>query len=329
MRPPDFWSRRDWVSQLIVSLLTPAGWIYATSVALRAKFTPQYRSRPKVICIGNLTVGGTGKTPIAREIVRILIARGAKPVFLTRGYGGKIRGPQLVSSYDQAIDVGDESVLLAKTAPVIVARDRAAGARLAEENGFDTIIMDDGHQNFALVKDLSLVVVDGEAGFGNERVLPAGPLRERVAQGLHRAHAIIVNGTEMPSELLTAQLPLIRSRIVPEESGWTGKRVLAFAGIGRPEKFFSSLADLGAHILATRSFPDHHVYTESELRQLNALARSMDAALVTTEKDFVRLKPAERQGVSSLPIRIEFIEFDALQHLLDSLVGRALPPQPQ
>ena len=330
MRPPDFWTRRDWVSQLIVALLAPAGWLYAASVALRAKFTPRYRSSAKVVCIGNLTVGGTGKTPIAREIALILKARGAKPVFLTRGYGGKVRGPRLVTSEDLAIDIGDEAVLLAKTAPVIVARDRAAGARLAEADGFDTIIMDDGHQNFALAKDLSLVVVDGEAGFGNNRILPAGPLRETVTRGLRRAQAIIVSGEGMPSELLAAHLPLVRTRIVPEEAGsWTEKWVIAFAGIGRPEKFFSSLADVGAQIITTRSFPDHHVYTESELGQLKALARSMAAALVTTEKDFVRLKPTERQGVLALPVRVEFIDSESLQHLLDSLVGRALPPQPQ
>jgi len=330
MYPPDFWTRRDWVSKLIVSLLTPAGWFYAASVVLRAKFTRQYRSRAKVVCIGNLTVGGTGKTPIAREIARILIARGAKPVFLTRGYGGKVRGPRLVTSDDLASEVGDEPVMLAKTAPVIVARDRAAGARLAEQSGFDTIIMDDGYQNFALAKDLSLVVVDGELGFANKHVLPAGQLRENVTRGLRRADATIVNGTDLPPELLAARLPLINSRIVPEEqSGWTERRVLAFAGIGRPDKFFSSLSAVGAKIVATRAFPDHHVFTESELEQLRTLARSKDATLVTTEKDSARLSPAERQDILSFPIRIEFIDSVALMHLLDSLVRRALPPQPQ
>ena len=167
MRPPDFWTRHDVVSQLAVMLLTPFGWLYGASVDYRVGHTESYRSSAKVVCVGNLTAGGTGKTPIAMEIARILIARGARPVFLTRGYGGRVRGPAFVGGDDRATHVGDEPVLLAGVAPVVVSRDRAAGAKLAEEHGFDVIIMDDGHQNFTLAKDLSFIVVDAESGFAN------------------------------------------------------------------------------------------------------------------------------------------------------------------
>src|SRR5476651_581149 len=194
MRPPDFWTQHDLVSQLAVAVLTPLGWLHGAGVAFRATHTAQYRSSAKVVCIGNLTAGGAGKTPIAMEIARLLIARGARPVFLSRGYRGNREGPAFVAANDLATAVGDEPLLLASIAPVIISRNRAAGAKFAEKNGFDVIIMDDGHQNFSLAKDLSIVVVDAETGFGNNRMLPAGPLREPVAQGLKRADAIVING---------------------------------------------------------------------------------------------------------------------------------------
>jgi tetraacyldisaccharide 4'-kinase len=277
-----------------------------------------------------LTAGGTGKTPIALEIARMLLERGARPVFLTRGYGGKVRGPAFVAADDRATLVGDEPLLLVSIAPVIISRDRAAGAKLAEESGFDTIIMDDGHQNFSLAKDLSLVVVDSETGFGNNCVLPAGPLREPVAQGLQRADAVIINGDGTPSEIARTTLPSIRVRLAPiGDSSWNGKRVVAFAGIGRPEKFFTSLAGAGAKIIEARPYGDHHIYTQSEVARLKARAGAENAALVTTEKDFVRLTRTEREGIVCLPARITFDDREPLDCLLDRLVPRGLPPRTQ
>ncbi len=181
---PDFWTRRDLVSQLAVALLTPIGWLYGYSVRYRARHAVPYQAAARVVCVGNLTAGGTGKNAgRAGDRAQPHRARRAA-VFLTRGYGGKVKGPAFVAADDRATHVGDEPLLLAAVAPVIVSADRAAGAKLAEEHGFDVIIMDDGHQNFSLAKDLSLIVVDAETGFGNSRVLPAGPLREPVAQGL-------------------------------------------------------------------------------------------------------------------------------------------------
>ncbi|HXC55294.1 MAG TPA: tetraacyldisaccharide 4'-kinase [Rhizomicrobium sp.] len=328
MRPPDFWTRKDFVSQLAVTLLTPFGWLYGWSVQYRAGHTSTYRSSAKVVCVGNLTAGGTGKTPIAIAIANLLIARGARPVFLTRGYGGNVRGTAFVTPDDRATHVGDEPLLLAAVAPVIVSADRAAGARLAEEHGFDVVVMDDGHQNFMLAKDLSLVVVDAETGFGNRRVLPAGPLREPVAQGLARADAVILSGSGGETRLPGFDGPVLRARLV-QDGGiiHSGARVVAFAGIGRPEKFFASLTAQGARIVEQRAYGDHHIYTQSEIARLKARARAEDALLVTTEKDFVRLTPAERDGIAALPVQTVFDDHAALEALLDRLVWRGLPPK--
>jgi tetraacyldisaccharide 4'-kinase len=328
MRPPDFWTRQDPVSQFVVALLTPIGWLYGWSVHYRATHTFPYQAAAKVICVGNLTAGGTGKTPIAIAIARTLIARGKKPVFLTRGYGGNVRGPAFVAADDRAVHVGDEPLLLAAVAPVIVSADRAAGAKLADEHGFDVIVMDDGHQNFTLHKDLSLVVVDAETGFGNNRVLPAGPLREPVRQGLARADAVIVSGT---SGLVLSGFagPVVHTRLVEDQTVLKrGDRVVAFAGIGRPAKFFASLQALGVEIVDSKAYGDHHAYTQSEIARLKSRASATNSLLVTTEKDFARLTPAERERILALPVHSEFAEREVLDGLLDSLVSPAVPRKP-
>lgn len=326
MRAPEFWTRGDFLSQLLVALLTPIGWLYSWTVRYRAGHTIPYRAAAKVVCVGNLTAGGTGKTPVALAIAKALIARGARLVFLTRGYGGRITGPAFVAADDRAVHVGDEPLLLASVAPVIVSADRAAGAKLAEESGFDTIIMDDGHQNFSLTKDLSLIVVDAETGFGNGRVLPAGPLRESVRQGLARADAVIVNGKGAPT-LGGFAGPVLKSHLVQDDSMLhAGAPVVAFAGIGRPSKFFDALAAQGVAVAEQRPYGDHHIYTQAEMARLKARARALGAILVTTEKDFVRLTPAEREGIVAVPVQTQFDEPAALDALLDRLGSRELPP---
>ena len=217
--------------------------------------------------------------------------------------------------------MGDEALLLARTAPTIVARDRAAGARLAKEKGTSVIVMDDGHQNFSLRKSLSLVVVDAEMGFGNGYQIPAGPLREPVAQGLARADAVILVGNGTP-DLGGYGGPVIRARLKADGDAFAGQtRVCAFAGIGRPEKFFASLEDSGATVTGTCFFPDHHPYSEDEIVELRAVAG--EAALVTTEKDFVRLTPAQREGIRMLKVAAVFDDAGAIERLLDSIAARA------
>jgi tetraacyldisaccharide 4'-kinase len=318
MRAPEFWRRDDTAARLLRAAMGPFSWAYGASVAWKARHALPYHAKAKVICVGNLTVGGTGKTPVAIAIAQALIARGRKPAFVSRGYGGKQRGPLAVNSYkDRAADVGDEPLLLALTAPTFIARDRAAAATLAEQNA-DVIVMDDGHQNFSLEKDLSLVVVDGEDGFGNGRVLPAGPLREPIAQGLARADAVIVLGDGTPDLLKFNGLVLragLRTTAIPQVNG----KVVAFAGIGRPEKFFASLRAFGAEIVDARAYPDHTAYTAAEIARLKARARDAGAALITTEKDYVRLTDAERVGIAFLPVHAAFDDPAALEHLLDTL----------
>jgi tetraacyldisaccharide 4'-kinase len=315
MRAPEFWASDGWLTRA----LAPLGLLYGASVEWKRRHATPYRSSAPVICVGNLSVGGTGKTPVAIAIARALIARGRRPVFLSRGYGGRLHGPIRVTSDNSAADVGDEPLLLRGTAPVVVARDRAQGAHLAETLG-DTIVMDDGHQNFALEKDLSLVVVDGETGFGNCRVVPAGPLREPVAQGLARAHGVIVTGDGAVAFDGFAG-PVLRAHLVQQGESIAGKRVVAFAGIGRPDKFFQALATQRAVVAATVPFADHHTYTQSEIARLKSKARALGAALVTTEKDFVRLTPAERHEILPLPVCAAFDRPDELGALLDRLAA--------
>jgi tetraacyldisaccharide 4'-kinase len=284
------------------------------SVAWKARHAKPYRARAKVICVGNLTAGGSGKTPVALAITALLQAKGQKVFFLTRGYGGSETGPAEVKPGDRAERVGDEALLLSQIAPTIVAHDRALGAALADAQGADVIVMDDGHQNFAVAKDLSLVVVDGESGFGNGRMIPAGPLRESVRQGLKRADAVIVMGRGNP-DLAGYQGPLLNARLAPVGDFFRGTRLFAFAGIGRPEKFVATLKTTGALVMGTQFFADHHPFSPGEIAALRARADS--AQLVTTEKDFVRLKERDRAGVTVLKVQARFDDPAALAALLD------------
>jgi tetraacyldisaccharide 4'-kinase len=324
MRAPDFWTGNALAARLARTALVPLGWGYGATIAWKTARADPYRSKAKVICVGNLTVGGSGKTPIAIALARVLTERDHKPVILTRGYGGRIRGPAIVHPQsDSASDVGDEALVLAAAAPVIVSRDRAAGAKLAESLGADVIVMDDGHQNFSLAKDLSLVLVDSETGFGNGHVLPAGPLREPVRGGLLRADAVVTVGSGQPA-LPRMNKPVLRAHIIPVDVlRLEGRPVVAFAGIERPEKFFATLRKLGAEIADAQAFPDHHVYSHGQLEQLRNKARVIRAVLVTTEKDFVRLPPAQRQDIRYLPVRAAFEDPAALAALLDRVAPRA------
>lgn len=329
MRAPEFWTRNDRLSRLLVLLLTPFGWLYGTSVALRARNAEPRRVGAKVICVGNLTAGGSGKTPVALALARALSARGLKTVFLSRGYGGKARGPMLVDDrVHDADDVGDEPLLLSQGGPVIVSRDRREGAAFAETFAPDVIVMDDGHQNFALAKDLSLVVIDAAGGFGNGRMLPAGPLREPVAQGLARADAVILVGDGTPP-LGAYAGPMLRAHLAPTAGeSFRGRRVVAFAGIAQPKKFLDSLAAAGAEIVESVAFGDHHVYSAAQIARLKAKARANAAGLVTTEKDFVRLTKSEREEIDTLPVEAVFDDGTALEALLDRLGLNAIAPRP-
>jgi len=320
MRAPEFWSRDDPASRVLAQALSPLGLLYGTSVAWKAKLGQPYRPRAKVVCVGGLVAGGSGKTPVAIAIATAVLERGLKPVFLTRGYRGSESGPLWVDpEMHTASAVGDEALLLARTAPVVVARNRRAGAALADK--CDVIVMDDGHQNFQLAKDLSIVVIDTDDPVGNGRVLPAGPLREPPKQALARANAIVLMGKG------TARIPhfrgtTLRARLVPVAGeALRGARCVAFAGIGRPQKFFGTLKELGAELADCRVYADHHAYSASEIAALKTLAQEKGACLITTEKDYVRVSPAERTGVGVLPVAASFEDRDDLLHMIDAIVG--------
>ncbi len=311
MRAPEFWQRRGPAALL----LAPLGALYGASVSWKARHARPYRAAAWVICVGNLTAGGSGKTPVALALGARLKARGEQVFFLTRGYGGTERGPALVQPESNASQMGDEALLLAHSASTIVARDRAEGAAFAVAQGATTVVMDDGHQNFMLAKDLSIVVVDGESGFGNGLMIPAGPLRESVAQGLARADAVIIMNDGNP-DLGGYRGPILRARLVADGKAFQGRRVFAFAGIGRPGKFLASLKEAGAIVTGTQFFADHHPYRAGEIAALKAQAG--DAALVTTEKDLVRLDAKDRAGIAVLPVKARFDDEAALDRLLDS-----------
>jgi tetraacyldisaccharide 4'-kinase len=313
MRAPDFWKSRGMPARL----LAPLGVLYGASVAWKARSARTFDPGIPVICVGNLTAGGSGKTPIAIAIAETLRHRGQKPFFLTRGYGGREKGPALASRAHSAAVMGDEALLLARSAQTVVARDRAAGASLAREKGATALIMDDGHQNFSLRKSLSLVVVDAQTGFGNGFQIPAGPLRESVGQGLARADAVVLVGDGAPY-LRGFNGPVLRAHLVADAAAFADKPVFAFAGIGRPEKFVASLEESGAHVMGSCFFADHHRYAEAEIDQLRMIAG--DTMLVTTEKDFVRLTTSQREGIRVLKIAARFDDPGALDRLLDSIL---------
>jgi tetraacyldisaccharide 4'-kinase len=297
MREPDFW----WQAKG-GRLLAPLGGIYGAVAAFRLKSPGQKVGAP-VICLGNLTMGGAGKTPAALTVGQLLLAEHKRPFFLTRGYGGRLAGPVRVDpAHHSAADVGDEPLLLAKLAATIVARNRLAGGRAARRDGANVIVMDDGFQNPSLAKDLGILVVDGRRAIGNGRVFPAGPLRAPLQVQVAHAQAVLVVGTPtegMASVLENARrhgVAIFHGQLAPDRADLDGlgqRRVLAFAGIADPEKFYSTLREAGVAVAEHASFPDHHRYTAANARDLIARADAASLALLTTEKDYARFAGEE------------------------------------
>ena len=318
---PEFWAR----SGLLPTVLQPFAWAYAAAGRLRHAWTQPWRAPVPVICVGNLVAGGAGKTPVAIALARQLQAKGRAVHLLSRGYGGSLAGPVAVDRLrHDAGQVGDEALLLAAAAPAWIARDRPAGARAAIAAGAHCLLLDDGLQNPTLAKDLSLLVIDGAYGLGNGRVLPAGPLREPLGAGLARADAVVLMGEDRAG--VTALLPgktILHARLAPENAAaFAGRAVVAFAGIGRPAKFFATLKGIGAELVARHAFADHHPYRAAELRRLLAEAQAAHAVLVTTAKDAVRLPAEWRAHVEVLAVSAEFADVTALDRLVDQALRR-------
>lgn len=305
-RAPAFWGKP---AGLEAALLAPVAAIFGAASARRMAQLPRARAAVPVVCIGNFVAGGAGKTPTALLVARLARELGRRPVFLSRGYGGREAGPLAVDpALHRAAGVGDEPLLLAAEAPTVVSRDRPAGALLAATLG-DLIVMDDGFQNPSLAKDLSIVVVDGGFGIGNGRCVPAGPLRAPLDAQLDRTDAVLVVGTPaaglgpLDAELAARHIPRLAGRLAARDTArFAGRRVVAFAGIGRPEKFFDSVRATGAILAAALPFPDHHAFTEKDAADLLALCAAEGAVPVTTAKDRVRL-PALRKGSEDQTLR--------------------------
>lgn len=346
---PSWWYRDN--PTLLARALSPISRVWAAEAERRFRRAEAWHAPVPVVCVGNLTAGGTGKTPLSLMLAQSLTARGIRPAILTRGYGGAIAGPHWVApGHDTAAEVGDEPLLLAAAAPTMVSRDRAAGARAIVSTGarHGAIVMDDGLQNGTLAKDLRLAVVDARRGIGNGLVMPAGPLRARLAFQLGLIDAVVVNApfgapSIDPAGSFATWLrsrfdgPVIDAQTRPVgDAGWlAGAEVVAYSGIGAPERFFGLLESLGARLVGRHAFPDHHAFTDGEARRLLAEAQRTGAALCTTEKDFVRLPGRGERGQLKaasrvLAIGMHFGERDAarLQSLIDGLLVAHRPVGP-
>lgn len=335
LRTPGWWYRRERRDGVLWRLaLRPLSWIWAAATARRLAKTQGVDPGAAVISVGNLTVGGSGKTPVAREALRLLRADGIEAHALSRGYGGSLEGPVRVDpAIHAAADVGDEPLMLAQGSPVWIARDRAAGARAAVEAGAKALVLDDGHQNPALHKTLGLIVVDGETRdgewpFGDGAVFPAGPMREPLKAGLSRADAVVVL---LPADLaapdpellaLFGALPVFVARLLPDGPPPAGPQ-LGFAGVAKPWKVERALKAAGCELVDFVGFPDHAAFAERDLNALAERAAVFGAGLVTTEKDWARLPPEWRARVASWPVRAVFDDAAGMAALLASACGSA------
>lgn len=315
---PEFWNRRG----LMAWLLSPASALYAGLTALRSAFARPYHSALPVICVGNITVGGTGKTPLVSVLCTALQAADLTPVILSRGYGGRLKGPVICDpALHDASDIGDEALMLSDNFVVVVAADRAIGAQFIErQTDADVIIMDDGMQNPWLAQDMKIAVFDGQRGTQNGMLFPAGPLRQSLSGAIDRLDAVIFNGADDTSisQKLPPDLLCIEGRLEPDAAQidrLAGKRIMAFAGIGNPVRFFRMLEGLGVDLVKQSGFADHHPYSAVDLDRLFADAQNFGAELVTTRKDWIRLPPDWRERVSVIAVTMQF-QPDAFASLL-------------
>lgn len=329
MQPPEFWKKPPSRTGVWPLILAPFSKLWQWAGVRRWQQGPHTKLGVPVICIGNVNLGGTGKTPAVIETVTRLISMGKNPHIVSKGYKGQLIGPTKVDpAIHTASDVGDEPLLLAAFASTWIAKDRIAGAREAQSAGADVIVLDDGLQNPAMAKDLTILVVDAEMGFGNGQVVPSGPLRETIESAVAKSDLLLTIGPQgdvhdafRQKWAAVTKLSHVTSTITPLQTGmdWRGMSALAFAGIGRPEKFYNTLKEMGVVVKATRSFDDHQTIPASLLMRLEKEAWEMDAQLVTTEKDAVRLPKEWQQNVLTVPVRLQIHDSDIFDNALRAI----------
>ncbi|MGX1166619.1 tetraacyldisaccharide 4'-kinase [Bradyrhizobium sp. USDA 372] len=330
MREPAFWYRPRSPQSYA---LWPLAALYG-AITARRMLRQGFDAGIPVICVGNYHVGGAGKTPTVLALTKLLRELGETPVVLSRGYGGRLKGPVMVDrARHDASDVGDEPLMMSRDVPVAVARDRLDGVALARSQGATVILMDDGFQNPALFKDASLIVIDGERGLGNGKVFPAGPLRAPLEVQLARTDALVLIGdgnaaNDVAAEIAKRNKPELRARLKPDAASLaqlSGKRVFAFAGIGDPERFFRTLRASGVEVARTRAFADHHMFSRDEIAALAADAQREQLTLVTTEKDLARLRGREGvpDGIVPFAVQLEFDDPAKLRQLISDHLYRA------
>ena len=322
MKAPSFWH----IDGLVPKILEPAANVYNIISIINRTLISRTNIGVPIICVGNIVSGGAGKTPIALSIGKIL-GKNYNVGFLTRGYGGSVAGPVQVKTDQHTIDeVGDEALLLTKVAPTWVSKNRKAGAFSAKAAGVEVIIMDDGFQNPSVHKDLSLIIIDGPYGFGNGRVIPAGPLREKISTGLIRADIIVVIGecSEATKLQFPPDLPVFYASISPDISNtaFSNKNVIGFAGIGRPEKFLTTLKGMDLNILDFIPFPDHYRFSEIEILNLYSKAIKLNAYLVTTVKDLTRVPKNVSHLCKPITVSIDWEDEPKLKELLYATVNQ-------
>ena len=318
MKAPQFWYEPNtWKAKF----LYPLGYFYNLLTLLRGKLAKPQSYSCLTICIGNLNVGGTGKTPTTIALAQHFLKKGLQVHVVSRGYKGKFQGTFLVDPQKHKSDeVGDEPLLMSEFTSVWVSNKRKNGIAAAENAGAQIVLLDDGFQDPSFHKDFSLIVVDGEKGFGNKKCMPAGPLRENIVQGFKRADALVIVGQRIYKfDTFPTHLKIIHSTLKPIETGmnWKEGKYLAFAGIADPSKFFKTLRSLGANLIDCVALSDHQNLDGQVLKRLERKANSAHAQLVTTEKDAVRLSDTYRKKVLSLPVRIEFDDKNELENLFN------------
>ena len=326
LKAPKFWYQKK--DSYLSRSLYPLSLLFRLGTKIRNFASTSKKSSLPVICIGNIVVGGAGKTPVSLKIGKMLIKAGYKPHFISKGYAGIIKTSTLVESWHSPTSVGDESILLSKVAPTWIGKNRNKSGEYAKMQGGDCLIMDDGFQNPTIYKDFSIIVINASQEFGNKRVMPSGPLRESIKRGLTRTNLVIVIGdtTDDLKKLIPSNIPIMSAKFIinKENKIFKGQKITAFAGIAYPEKFFTSLAEQGAQIVKEVIYPDHHIYHENDLLNLAEIANKTQSILVSTQKDFVRIPKSYRSLVNTLEGEIVFDNEELLLKIISDVIENHL-----